>query len=592
MKNLKVRMKLFISFAGVLVFFLISIFVGVINLAEISAEIDEYHTGAFFVNSRSLRMTTLFEGSSKELYSALLYDTDAAVVEASLANVQAMNLEMQDHLAFLNERFTAEPQLLDTLEAQLVELAEYQAIAVEMVLSASHDDAVAYMSDVYTPASNAANATMLQIVAAAVEESEIMIDAIDAVAETTTYILIGLGVGSLILSVLMFIVLTNNITRPLVQLETAANSLAAGDFDVTIDYTSKDEFGRVADAMRAQCDTIKTVFTDFRMGLSEMSKGNLTAKSGLPEEAFPGEFMNMRVDMYNLLNSLIDAMGGIRDSAGQVTMGSEQVASGAQALAQGSTEQASSVEELSATIAELATSTDQNASSSKEITGFIRTTADHIQECNVQMDELTGAIGDIKVSAQSISQIIKTIEDIAFQTNILALNAAVEAARAGEAGKGFAVVADEVRNLASKSGEAANNTNQLINGAIQSVDRGSELADATAESLKLVVDSAEQIATSMAQINDVTAQQAMSLDQINEGIGQISSVVQANSATAEESAAVSEEISSQANFLNQLVSRFRLPGAAESPAAPAAPALPSPQMIAPTFEVGSNEPIF
>ncbi len=187
-------------------------------------------------------------------------------------------------------------------------------------------------------------------------------------------------------------------------------------------------------------------------------------------------------------------------------------------------------------------------------------TRDAIDGCNQQMGDMMHAMEKINTSSSEIGKIIKTIEDIAFQTNILALNAAVEAARAGAAGKGFAVVADEVRNLASKSAEAAKNTTTLIEGSLKAVEEGNEFSGATQQSLLQVVEHAEQIASSMAQITQATDDQAEAIKQITLGIDQISAVVQTNSATSEQSAAASQELSSQANVLKGLVGQFSLKG--------------------------------
>lgn len=181
-----------------------------------------------------------------------------------------------------------------------------------------------------------------------------------------------------------------------------------------------------------------------------------------------------------------------------------------------------------------------------------------VENCDRQMQELNTAMNRISQKSGEIGKIIKTIEDIAFQTNILALNAAVEAARAGSAGKGFAVVADEVRNLASKSAEAAKNTTMLIEDSIQAVENGTKLTAGTTESLKKVVESTMVIKTAVGRISQATGEQASNLNQVTTGVDQISSVVQTNSATAEESAAASEELSGQSQMLKNLISQFKL----------------------------------
>jgi len=239
-------------------------------------------------------------------------------------------------------------------------------------------------------------------------------------------------------------------------------------------------------------------------------------------------------------------------------MASSQVASGAQSLAQGTTEQASSIEEFSATIADISMQIKNTANNADLANREVVSTSEEVINSNSQMQEMKLAMNNINAKSAQISKIIKTIEDIAFQTNILALNAAVEAARAGSAGKGFAVVADEVRNLAQKSADAAKNTTMLIEETVQAVERGSQIVDITAQSMINVVAGSDQVRDFVNDIARTSKEQSDAVSQILIGVEQISSVIQSNSATAEESAAASEELSSQADLLKQHVNQFQI----------------------------------
>ncbi|MEG1761386.1 MAG: methyl-accepting chemotaxis protein [Hydrogenoanaerobacterium sp.] len=372
---------------------------------------------------------------------------------------------------------------------------------------------------------------------------------------TAIIITIILVVLAIIAGIIISVLLANSITNPIIKIELAAAKMSQGDYDVDIECKTKDETGKLAASMKQMIDSTKSIILDTSRGLGEIANGNFNIR---PQAEYIGVYHGIEDAMKRIITDLSNTMAQIKMSAEQVASGSDQVSSGAQALAQGATEQASSVQELSASINEVSEQIKGNANNSAAAREVVKNVGIAIAESNEQMTHMTGAMGEISNSSQEIGKIIKTIEDIAFQTNILALNAAVEAARAGAAGKGFAVVADEVRNLASKSAEAAKGTTALIEGSIKAVNNGTRIADETAKSLSDVVSGAEEVTALIEKISDASAEQSNSISQINLGVEQISSVVQTNSATSEESAAASEELNGQATMMKQMVSKFKL----------------------------------
>lgn len=378
---------------------------------------------------------------------------------------------------------------------------------------------------------------------------------------TNNQILLAILVISAITVIVLFVLavrLISNSLKPLNQLEEASKKMSVGDFDIKFTYARDDEIGTIMKSMDGLVEMTEKVITDLSEKLEEMGEGNFQVDLADQEHIYQGAYVPILTSLNEIRDNLSSAMKEIRESASQVTAGADQISSGAQALAQGSTEQASSVEELSGTMNEISKKVDGTAARAKAAAKISQETDASMQTGNDRMQEMSKAMEVIITKSNDISKIIKTIDDIAFQTNILSLNAAIEAARAGSAGKGFAVVADEVGNLAKKSQQAAQSTATLIEETLEAVQHGGEITDQTAEALKSVAEGAAKINTIVAAIAKDAQDESAAVSQITTGIDQISSVVQTNSATAQESAAASEELSGQAVAMNQLVAKFRL----------------------------------
>ena len=351
------------------------------------------------------------------------------------------------------------------------------------------------------------------------------------------------------------------VSKPLFRLTVLAQTLEQGDLGLNqhqtmmVEIDSNDEIGTLSKCFDNTISRLRNYIGEISHMLEAIAGGDLTAQI---TQEYVGDFAAIRTSLNDILQRLNSTVGQIVSSAEHVSAGAEQMSVASQALSQGSMEQTGAVEELEETMRSVTSSVRQTAESVQRAREQVDGMGVQLAEGNQRMHEMTGAMREISDSSNEIEKIIKTIEDIAFQTNILALNAAVEAARAGTAGKGFAVVADEVRNLAAKSAEASQSTSALIGRSIAAVNQGTQIAGATARQLEGIVANANGIVETINAIAADAQTQAGAVEQIQDQIGQITGVVQTNSSTAEESAATSQELSAQASVLKQLVKTFRL----------------------------------
>ena len=373
---------------------------------------------------------------------------------------------------------------------------------------------------------------------------------------TFLVLIIGLSILLLIITIIVIATISKRIAKPIIDTSERLKALAEGNLtDPVKIVNTKDELYVLSTSLDETVKSLNMYVSKITQGLTDIADGNLTDRV---HGVFQGDFHVIKRTFNTILSSLIDTFSSINVASEQVNSGANQVSNGAQALSQGATQQASAIEELSSTIFEVSEQIKGNAKSAKKSEKIAENNAQQIVLCNKEMGSMVNAMTEINLSSNEISKIIKVIDDIAFQTNILALNAAVEAARAGSAGKGFAVVADEVRSLAAKSAEAAKQTTVLIEGSVKSVSNGTKIAKQTADALNEIVESTNQVTKLVKQISQASEEQADAIVQINTGLDQISGVVQTNTATAEESAAASEELSSQSLILKDMIAKFRL----------------------------------
>ncbi|MDE7436139.1 MAG: methyl-accepting chemotaxis protein [Lachnospiraceae bacterium] len=554
MGSMKVRTKITLFSVVMLLFLLISSGLGLFVAHTVDTERDElfetYGKGEFYLSQAFSDFVEVKAGMRDILFT---YADNATKRQATLENVEAYAMESYEKLDKFAENLEVYPDIIDEEYYDMREAVDnYTAVlrtVVELVEKGHVDQAVTEYANNAFPNEQEAESSMDTILVEIEKET----DAADATIKRNVMIqqiaLIVIAAVAVVIMIIYAAVLIKMITLPVKKLSVAARKMAMGDIDVDCEKIYDDDLGELMDnfANMAAATKEQVMITE------EISEGNLTVA------AHPrGEQDILGIAIKRLLNDQNLTLSSIKEAGEQITVGSEQVANASQALAQGSTEQASALQQVTASMDEVTQRTKENATEAGQANTLVNDVKDVAASGNEQMKSMIAAMNGINESSETISKIIKTIDDIAFQTNILALNAAVEAARAGVHGKGFAVVAEEVRNLAAKSAAAASETAEMIEDSIQKVKHGTKIAEETAQSLDEIVRHIDEIVVLISDITVSSNDQATAISQIDQAISQVSSVVQTNAATSEQCAAASEELSNQAITLKNLMANYRL----------------------------------
>ena len=539
MKNLKVSWKLFISYAVLLALLIAGCVVSIAHLAGLGRQIETFYEGPFIVNDSANIVNSNFERMQKAVYRAIA-NSDPEITAEAIANARDSAAIIQEQLPVIKEHFLGDKNIIVRLEAALAELEPMRTNVLELATLNRRDEAADYMEHNNILVIKKAQAELELLIESGKTMGNSLVDGLRSRQRTAVITLLLLGSISAAVSIVFGIYITRGITRPVAQLEKAARNLAEGKLsDVQIDYQSKDELGVLADDMRGMVSLLSNVHSNF-------------------ESSYVGELKQLLLSMQEINVRMSGTLLQIRQASAEVAFGSEQVASGAQSLARGASEQAVSVEELSSTISGISVRVEENARNAKQADEEAQKVKAGTQESSRYMEDMLYAMMEISDSSKEIIKIIKTIEDISFQTNILALNAAVEAARAGAQGRGFSVVAGEIRKLANQASAASKNTAAFIEKNMQNIENGKNTANKTAGALAEAVKGVDRITNALNTIAGASEGQAAAVRQIMESMNEISCVIQSNSSTAEESAAASEELSSQAQLLSYLAEQFKL----------------------------------
>ena len=563
MRDLKVSKKLTISYTIILTLLIISCVVSIVDFIRLGGQIETFYDGPFTVNDSASVINSNFERMQKSVYRSIS-NTDSEIVKEAITDARNCAAIIQEELPVVKAHFLGDQQIIDRLDAALAKLAPMREHVLTLASEDKKAEAAEYMEHNNIIAIQEAQVELNSLIESGNKKGENLVSGLREKQAMAVFTVIILGGISVAVSVVFGVYITHGITQPVTELEQAARAMAKGEFSaVRVAYDSRDELGSLAGDIRSMVKTLTDVIQNETYILNEMAEGNFSVHSER-DEYYIGEFEQLLRSMKKINRGLSELLLQISQSADNVAASSEQVSSGSQNLAQGTTEQAASVEELTGMMSEISDQAYRNSRDAQEASEKAQMVKENATESSRSMQEMVKAMAEISGKSDEIRKIVKTIEDFSFQTNILALNAAVEAARAGDRGKGFSVVANEVRSLANQSSAASKSTAALIQSSLQAVENGRKIANETDNALAEVVSGIDNVSELLFHITDASSKQFDANRQVTENINLISEVVQTNSATAEECAAASEELASQAQLLKELVSHFKLADLAES----------------------------
>ena len=554
LENMHLKERISYGYRKVIIMMLVS---GLLSIAVIVVLFANMMNYVYRVNAadQAVKICRMDVNAAARNIREMALNEDTSTYESYEQTVEKLLAEVNSQLEIMKQTGVVPDELYTEYSSALNDWGNIGYSIMNEIKEGNRDEAIEDILNECTPALNKSVETVIKL--------DELTDELDRRDVVSTIICAIVGLAGIAICLIFALVLTKKtskrvletILEPIRAIEDVAKELTEGNLHSNLEYHSDDEIGRLAHSMRKSTRILGTYIDDIDRAMKLFSEGNFDVQ---PEVEWRGDFVGILNSFMAFEKSMADTVKGIQNVSDQVSSGAEQVAASANDLADGATNQASVVEELTATVTGVSEQIEHNSNAAKEISGRVGDLGGAILESNGKMREMVDSMNEINQASQEIDKIIATINEIATQTNLLALNASIEAARAGEAGKGFAVVANQVNVLADQSAQAAKESAALIESSVSAVEKGMVVAKETAAQLEEVADTSKIITREVTGIAETLETQAAEMKQINLGIEQINDVVQTNSATSQECAAASEQMSDEADGLREMIRKFKV----------------------------------
>lgn len=554
LENMHLQERINYGYRKVISMMLISGLFSIVVIGVLFANMENYIENVTAAD-QAVKICRINVNSAARNIREMALNDDTSAYDGYEQTVEKLLAEVDDELKTLKKTGVVPDADYEEYASALSDWGTLGYSIIEEIKNGDREKAIDLILNDCTPALN-------KLVQIAIKLDDLT-DKVSNRAVRTTFIFTGAGIVCIIVCLVFALVLTkktskkvlDTILEPLRAVEDVAKELTEGNLHSTLEYHSEDEIGSLANSMRKSTSILGSYVDDIDRAMKLFAEGNFDVQ---PEVEWKGDFVGILNSFMMFEESMAETIKDIQNVSNEVSSSAEQVASSSNDLADGATNQAAVVEELTATVAGVSEEVEKNSQSAKEISGRVDELGNAIAESNGKMHEMVASMNEINEASREIDKIIATINQIASQTNLLALNASIEAARAGEAGKGFAVVANQVNQLADQSAQAAKESAALIETSVKAVEKGMVIAGETATQLEGVAENSKMITEEVTNIAETLETQTAEIQQINEGIEQINDVVQTNSATSEECAAASHEMSNEAENLREMIRKFKV----------------------------------